>query len=223
MLRSVAIIPDGNRRYCKKKGISLEEGYRKSINKIFDIVKWCKEFNIKTLIIWGFSTENWKRDNIEKKILFELFENKAKEVLSDKRIKKEEIKIKVIGDTKKFSRKLQKLFHEVEEITKENKKIVLNILLNYGGKKEILNSINKILSSGKKKISEKDYKKYLWIKDEPDLIIRTSGEMRLSGFLPFQSTYSELYFEKKYFPELTKKDFKKIIENFNKRKRRFGK
>jgi undecaprenyl diphosphate synthase len=222
MLKSIAIIPDGNRRFARKKKLSLEEVYRKSIDKIFDIVKWCKEFNIKTLTLWGFSTENWKRSKIERKILFRLFEEKAREVLRDERINKEGIKIRIIGEISKFPKRLEELFREVERKTKKNKKIILNILLNYGGRKEIIAAVNKILLKKKKKISEEEFKKYLWLKDEPDLIIRTSGEMRLSGFLSFQSAYSELYFVKKYFPELTKNDFKKIVENFKKRERRFG-
>jgi len=223
MLKHLAIIPDGNRRYAKKQGLSLEEVYRRSIDKIFNIVEWCKEFNIKTLSLWGFSTENWKRDAAERKILFKLFEEKARQILEDERIKKEGIKINILGDIERFPKKLRELFWKVEKETEKNKKFILNILLNYGGRKEIIAAVNKILSERKKKISEKGFKRYLWLKDEPDLIIRTSGEMRLSGFLPFQAAYSELFFEKKYFPELAKKDFKKIIANFSKRERRFGK
>lgn len=223
MLKHLAIIPDGNRRYAKKNKLKLNKVYMISINKIFEIMEWCKEEKIKILSLWGFSTENWKRNKLERKILFKLFEEKAKQVLEDERIDREEIKINIIGQIEKFPQKLQKLFKDVEKKTKKNKKFVLNILLNYGGRKEIIFAINKILGEGKKKINEKEFKKYLLIKDEPDLIVRTGGELRLSGFLPFQSIYSELYFTKKYFPELTKKDFKKIVKDFNKRERRFGK
>jgi len=222
MLKHLAIIPDGNRRYAKKNKLKLNKVYMISINKIFEIMEWCKEEKIKILSLWGFSTENWKRNKLEREILFKLFEEKAKQVLEDERINREEIKINIIGQIEKFPQKLQKLFKDVEKKTKKNKKFVLNILLNYGGRKEIIFAINKILGEGKKKISEKEFKKYLLIKDEPDLIVRTGGELRLSGFLPFQSIYSELYFTKKYFPELTKKDFKKIVKDFNKRERRFG-
>ncbi|OYT43601.1 MAG: di-trans,poly-cis-decaprenylcistransferase [Candidatus Aenigmarchaeota archaeon ex4484_56] len=221
MLKHVAIIPDGNRRFCKKNKISFEKGYEKAINKIFNIVKWCKEYEIKILSLWGFSTENWKRSETEKKILFKLFENKIKEILLDERINKESIKIKVIGDVGKFPMRI--LFKEVERKTEKNNKLLLNILLNYGGRKEIISAVNRILSENRKKITEKAFQKYLWIKDEPDLIIRTGGEMRLSGFMPYQSVYAELFFIKKYFPEITKKDFKKIIKDFNNRERRFGK
>ncbi|MCD6274910.1 MAG: di-trans,poly-cis-decaprenylcistransferase [Candidatus Aenigmarchaeota archaeon] len=223
MLNHIAIIPDGNRRYAKKMGLSIDVVYNRAMDKIYEIVGWCKELKIKTLTVWGFSTENWRRPELEKKILFMLFEKKGKEILLDERIDKEGIKIKIIGNTKQFSKKLQKLFRDIEEKTKQNVELNLNILLNYGGRKEIIQAINQILSEGKKKINENRFKKYLWLSDEPDIIIRTSGEQRLSGLLPFQSVYSELYFEPKYFPEIQKRDFLKMIKTIEKRERRFGK
>ncbi len=223
MLASIGIIPDGNRRYCKKKDIDLDEGYSKSIDKVFKIIEWCKEFKIKSLTIWGFSTENWGRSKVERKILFKLFGEKAKEILEDNLAKKEGVKIRVFGNKDKLPKNLKKIFDKVERETRKNNKFYLNILLNYGGRKEIISAVNKILKKNKKSINEKSFEKELWIQENPDLIIRTSGEMRLSGFLSFQGAYSELYFTKKYFPELTKKDFKNIIENYKKRERRFGK
>jgi undecaprenyl diphosphate synthase len=223
MLKHLAIIPDGNRRYAKRSKLSIERVYINAMDKVSDIVDWCKKSRIKTLTIWGFSTENWKRPETEKKILFKLFEKKGKEILLDKQINKEGIKVRVLGNTKQFSKNLQKLFRNIEEKTTKNNKFNLNILLNYGGRDEIIHVVNQILSKGKKKINESGFKKYLWLQDEPDLVIRTSGEQRLSGLLPFQSVYSELYFEPKYFPEITKKDFLKIIKWFGKRERRFGK
>ena len=223
MLKHLAIIPDGNRRYAKKSKLPIKKVYKEAIDKVFEIVKWCKESRIKTLTVWGFSTENWRRSEIEKMILFILFEEKGKEFLIDKRFTNEEIKVKIIGNTKQFSKNLQKLFKDIEEKTKNNKKINLNVLLNYGGRDEIIRAVNQILSKNKKKITEAYFKKYLWLQDEPDLVVRTSGEQRLSGFLTFQSIYSEIYFEPKYFPEITKKDFLCIIKEFKKRRRRFGK
>ena len=223
MLKHLAIIPDGNRRYAKKSKILIRDIYKSSIEKIFDMVKWSQDAKISILTIWGFSTENWKRSSSEKKILFRLFEEKATELLLDKRLATGGIQIKIIGDKKQFSKKLQNLFCEIEEKTKKNKKLKLNLLLNYGGRNEILSAINNLLKEGKKKIDEKTFKKYLWLSEEPDLIIRTSGECRLSGLLPFQSVYSELYFEPKYFPEFEKNDFNKAIKSFNKESRRFGK
>ncbi len=223
MLKHLAIIPDGNRRYAKKSKIQIRDIYKSSIEKTFDMIKWCLEAKISVLTIWGFSTENWKRSNSEKKVLFRLFEEKSTELLLDERFATGGVQIKIIGDKKQFSKKLQNLFCEIEEKTKKNKKLKLNLLLNYGGRDEILSAINNLLKEGKKKIDEKTFKKYLWLSEEPDLIIRTSGECRLSGLLPFQSVYSELYFEPKYFPEFEKKDFNKAIKNFNNQSRRFGK
>ncbi|MCK4428915.1 MAG: di-trans,poly-cis-decaprenylcistransferase [Candidatus Aenigmarchaeota archaeon] len=223
MLKHLAIIPDGNRRYAKKTKTPVEKVYGNSIKKVFDIAGWCMELKIKTLTIWGFSTENWKRSETEKKILFKLFEGKSREILGDERIIKNGIKVKIIGDAKKFSKSLQILFREIENKTGKNNKLTLNILLNYGGRNEIISAVNSLLTEKKKKIGEKDFKKYLWLKEEPDLIIRTSGEQRLSGLLPFQSAYSELFFTKKFFPELTKREFCKIVEEYNQRERRFGK
>ncbi|RLJ01079.1 MAG: di-trans,poly-cis-decaprenylcistransferase [Candidatus Aenigmatarchaeota archaeon] len=223
MLKHLAIIPDGNRRYAKKAKIQMRNNYKNSIEKTFDIVGWCVESKISVLTIWGFSTENWKRSNSEKKVLFKLFEEKATELLLDERLVTGGIQIKVIGDKKQFSKKLQSLFCDIEEKTKKNKKLKLNLLLNYGGRYEILSAINNLLKESKKNVDEKTFKKYLWLSEEPDLIIRTSGEHRLSGLLPFQSVYSELYFEPKYFPEFEKKDFNKAIKSFNNQSRRFGK
>lgn len=223
MLKSIAVIPDGNRRYAKEKKIPLEKVYEKSINKLLDIVEWSADESIETVILWGFSTENWNRSEKEKKTLFSLFEIYSEKFLSDKRVDDLEVKIMILGDINKFPKRLSELFKKIENRTAKNKKIKLNVLLNYGGREELIMAVNKVISSGKKKLSEQSFKKYLWLADEPDLIIRTSGEKRLSGLLPFQSVYSELYFEKKYFPEFSKKDFKKAIEDFKNRKRRYGK
>lgn len=218
----LAIIPDGNRRYAKKYKISLEQAYDKSINKVFEITKWCKESNIKTLTIWGFSTENWNRSLTERRILFKLFEIRSKKFMKEFQKNNQNIKINIIGELFKFPKSLQELFLKVQEKSKSNKEFQLNLLLNYGGRKELLSAINQLLKDGIKKINEEDFKKYLWIREEPELIIRTSGETRLSGLLPFQSVYSELFFEKKLFPEFQKDDFLNAIKDFKLREKRFG-
>jgi len=210
----LAIIPDGNRRYSMKYKIPLEKVYEKSINKIIKIIDWCREFDIKILTVWGFSLENWRRSISERKILFKIFENYSKKILLNKLKIKNDIKIKFIGQIYKFPKSLKNYLREIEEKTKNNKNFELNILLNYSGRNEILVAINRILKENKLKINEKEFKNYLWLKKEPDLVIRTSGEIRLSGFLPFQIVNSKLYFERKLFPEFEKADFKKIIKNF---------
>ncbi|MGC9310935.1 MAG: polyprenyl diphosphate synthase [Candidatus Aenigmatarchaeota archaeon] len=227
MIKHVAIIPDGNRRYAKAHGLSISEVYGNAIEKGLEIARWCREEKIDTLTAWGFSTENWKRSKSEIGTLFQLFEEKAKNLLESaeaaEEIQKAGLRVRIIGDRTKLPKPLQALAAEIEKKTAKNKLRTLNILINYGGREEILGAVNRILSDGKKRVSEKEFSKYLLLDSEPDLIIRTSGEMRLSGLLPFQSTYSELYFSKKFFPEFEKADFVEAIEEFKRRKRRFGK
>jgi len=208
----LAIIPDGNRRYSAKYNIPLEKVYEKSINKIFKIIEWCKEEKIKILTVYGFSLENWKRSIFERRILFNVFKKKSKQFLNQN--PRKEIKINFIGQIYKFPKSLRFLFQRIEKETENCRDFELNILLNYTGRKELLSAINRVLKEKKTKISEEEFKNYLWLKKEPDLIIRTSGEQRLSGFLPFQSSYSKLYFEKKLFPEFEKDDFLRIVRSF---------
>jgi len=194
-----------------KYKIPLEKVYEKSIDKILKIIEWCEEENIKVLTVYGFSLENWKRSVSERKILFDIFKKKSKQFLNRKL--KKEIKIKFIGQIYKFPNSLRYLLQNIEKQTERIKDFELNILLNYSGKREIISAVNQVLRKKKSKISEEEFKNYLWLKKEPDLVIRTSGEQRLSGFLPFQSSYSKLYFEKKLFPEFEKEDFLRIIRS----------
>jgi undecaprenyl diphosphate synthase len=226
MLKHLAIIPDGNRRYAKKNNLSLEEAYGLAIEKTGEIARWCKEEGIEELTLWGFSTENWKRSKEETRTFFGTLKAKANLALKSREAEKEVmengVKVKIIGNTAKLPKAIRRLAKEIEGRTKHNNKRSMNILINYGGREEILNAVNLLLSEGKKKVTEAEFKKKLMLTSEPDLIIRTSGEQRTSGFLPFQSDYSELYFSKKLFPEFGKKDFKIAIEEFRQRKRRFG-
>ncbi len=221
-LTFLAIIPDGNRRYAKKHNLSYEEAYKKGIRKVFDVCNWCIEKGIKHLAIWGFSTENWNRSKIERKLLFNLFREAIDKALENKDLDKKKIRVVFAGDISKFPLWLRNKLNSLVERTKKFSTFKLTICLNYGGRAEILNAINKLIQQKRKRINENIFKKSLWIEEEPDLIIRTSGEQRLSGFLPFQSVYSELYFCKKLWPEFSKRDFEKAIEDFNRRQRRFG-
>ncbi|MBN2094833.1 MAG: di-trans,poly-cis-decaprenylcistransferase [Candidatus Aenigmarchaeota archaeon] len=223
MLKHVAIIPDGNRRYAEKKKISLKDSYQKSIDKLPELVSWCKEQKIEILTIWGFSSENWKRSEAEIGTLQELFDGKMEQALKEKLLEKEGVQVHIAGNLSKFPARFQKFSRQIEEKTKKNKALKLNLLINYGGREEIITAVNKLLSEKKKSVTAEDFKKYLWLDNEPDLIIRTSGEQRTSGLLPFQSVYSELHFSKKHFPDFGKKDFLAAIKDYNKRQRRFGK
>ncbi len=231
MIKHIAIIPDGNRRWAKKNNKSLYEAYKVGIEKIKDVLKWCKKNDIKILTMWGFSTENYNRNGGEKEILFELFSLYLDEVI--KKIKEEEKKVKektkfnFFGNFELFPEKIQ------EQIKSINKNFngydegyyVLNILLGYGGRQEILKAVNELLEEGKKNVDEKEFQMHLYTKNmpDPDLVIRTSGEKRLSGLMPWQTVYSEFMFIDKLWPEFSEEDFNKVLEEYKRRKRRFGK
>jgi len=227
----LAIIPDGNRRWAKKNGKSTKEGHKAGIDKLKKVVEWCKDFNIDTISIWILSTENLKRSKEEVDALFDLFDRMLSELLSAKEFDKlrKEVKIKFVGDISIFPEKLQRKILEIEGKTSKNAKYTLAILCNYGGKKEIVDAVNKIIMDAKKgkirEIDEDSFRKYLYAPDirDPDLILRAGGEKRVSGLLPWQSVYSEFYFTTKLWPDIQKKDIYNAIEEYRKRERRFGK
>lgn len=222
--RHIAIIPDGNRRWAKSKGLKSFLGHKKAVekNRLEDFIKEARDLGIEYFSFWGFSTENWKRSEEEKKHLFQLFLKVIDDI--ERMATKYCIRFRHFGRRDRLPSNLLSKIKKLEKTTKNNKEIKVNILLDYGGRDEIIRAVNKILKSGKKKINEEDFSSFLDTKDipEPDIIIRTSGEQRLSGFMPFQGVYAELFFVDKHFPEFDSKDLKKIIELFGKRKRRFG-
>ncbi|OGK16246.1 di-trans,poly-cis-decaprenylcistransferase [Candidatus Roizmanbacteria bacterium RIFCSPHIGHO2_01_FULL_39_12c] len=222
----VAIIPDGNRRWAKKRGLLSFEGHRNAAQKVVpNLIKKAGELGIKYFTIWAMSTENFnKRSKLELNGLFTLMKILYK--LRFKEIKKNGIKVKIIGDISKFPKDIQKLIEKVLTETAENKKATLIFALNYGGRDEIVRAINKI-SNIQYPISNLNTENFSQFLDtdgipDPDLIIRTGGEKRLSGFLPWQSVYSELYFSNLYFPDFDKHELEKAIQDYSLRKRRFG-
>ncbi len=215
---------DGNRRWAKEKGLKSYEGHQAGRENVEKVVKWCKEANIKILTLYAFSAENWQRPKIEVDFLMQAFiEAFNDDVL---RLHDEKIKVNVFGRVSKLSTKLQKSIKKATELTKNNKEGILNLCINYSGRLEIVDAVNHIIANkkSKKAINEEDIKHHLYGKDmsDPDLIIRTSGEKRLSGFLLWQAAYSELLFIDKYWPDFSKKDFLKAVDCFYHRKRRFG-
>jgi len=220
----LAIIPDGNRRWARKNRISKEEGYSIGIKKIGDVLKWCKEKDIEILTMWGFSLENFDRNQNELMKLFELFKQNLIKIITNNK-EKPDINVRFIGKLDKFPKILQDKMRDAEKLFGKNEKKQLNLLMAYGGRQEIIDTINKLLKKGVKQIDEKMFSDELYTHDipDPDLIIRTSGEMRLSGLMPWQSTYSELYFCKKLWPDFTKEDFDNILSDYYNRKRRYGK
>ncbi|MFA5050327.1 MAG: polyprenyl diphosphate synthase [Candidatus Micrarchaeia archaeon] len=219
------MIPDGNRRWAKKHNISKEEAYATGIRKIGEVLKWCREKDIRILTMWGFSLENFRRDEKELLKLFELFKKNLVKALVSSEKEKFDVKVKFLGRTSLFPKEISEMMKKAEKESENREKYQLNLLMSYGGRAEIIDAVNTIIKKGIKKIDEKTFQNYLYTKaiPDPDLIIRTSGEKRLSGLMPWQSAYSELYFCDKLWPDFKKEDFEDAIDNYLKRKRRFGK
>ena len=219
-INHVAIIMDGNGRWGLKYKNSRNAGHKAGINTVEKIIKESIRRKIKFLTLYAFSTENWKRPKKEVNYLFNLLETFLKNRIED--LNKQKIKLKVIG-FKKFSKKLNKLLKISEKKTLKNKKLQINLALNYGSKIELLYAFKNLIKKNEK-INEKNINRYLLTKNipEPDLLIRTGNTKRLSNFLLWQLAYSEIYFEKKLWPDFTESDYSKILEKFKKTKRNFG-
>jgi undecaprenyl diphosphate synthase len=224
--RHIAIIPDGNRRWARKKGISKQEGYAIGIRKIGDVLKWCKANDIRMLTMWGFSTDNFKRDSAEVGSLFELFKENLKNAINSDDANKKELRVRFFGRLGLFPREIQEMIRRAESATAGGeRKYQLNLLLSYGGREELVDAVNAIIREGAKQVEEKDISDHLYTSGlpDPDLIIRTSGEQRLSGLMPWQSCYSEFYFCRKLWPDFSRKDFDAALAEYAKRRRRYGK
>ena len=219
-LNHVAIIMDGNGRWGLKYKKSRNAGHKAGLNTVEKIIKETIRNKIKFLTLFAFSTENWKRPKKEINYLFNLLENFLINRLEE--LDKKNIKLKILG-VKNFSPKLNKLLNKSEKKTSKNTKLQINLALNYGSKFELINAL-KNLKKSKEKISEKNLVKYLQTKyiPDPDLLIRTGNTRRLSNFLLWQLAYSEIFFEKKLWPEFNEKDYNRIIKNFKSTKRNFG-
>ena len=219
-LNHVAIIMDGNGRWGLKNKNSRNEGHKAGLKSIDKVIKETIKKKIKFLTLFAFSTENWRRPKKEIDYLFKLLESFLKNKIFE--LDKKGIRFKVIGK-KKFPLKLNKLLSSAEQLTKNNKNLQLNLALNYGSKKEIVNTI-KFLNNHKIKINEKNISNNLYTKNipDPDILIRTGNTNRLSNFLLWQSAYTEIFFEKKLWPDFNEKDYNKIIKTFTNLKRNFG-
>ena len=220
-LNHVAIIMDGNGRWGKKYKNSRNAGHKAGLKTVEKIIKETLKKKIKFLTLYAFSTENWKRPKKEIKFLFTLLEDFLKNKIED--LNEQKIKLKIIGK-KNFSPKLNNLLRLSENKTSKNKKLQINLALNYGSKTELIYAFKK-LTKTKENINEKNINKYLQTKDipDPDILIRTGNTHRLSNFLLWQIAYSEIFFEKKLWPEFNEKDYNKIIKKFKNIKRNFGK
>lgn len=220
----VAMIMDGNRRWARRKKLPVFFGHRSGFNRIEPLVRHAESLGITYLTFWAFSTENWNREKKEVDALMNLFRRMFSGSLVAK-LKKNNVRVKTLGDITAFPKDIEKDIEDVVADTKNNTGITVNFALNYGGRAEILRAVQKIITEKPKEITEKIFSDYLYTANQPnpDLIIRTGGEQRLSGYLPWQSTYSELYFTNTFWPDFDKKKFNEAIIDYISRERRFGK
>lgn len=217
----IAIIMDGNGRWAKRKGLARSFGHMEGAKALRRIIEYLPKINVKYLTVYAFSTENWNRSEDEVSTLMSLF---LKYIKSEKKsMMKNGIRFFVSGRKNNVPENLLKEINKLQEETKNNKNLILNIAFNYGGRAEIIDAINKILENNEKNIDEENFKKYLYNDfPDPDLVIRTSGECRISNFLLWQMAYSELYITDVLWPDFNEKEIDKAIENYNQRERRFG-
>ncbi|HDI06840.1 MAG TPA: di-trans,poly-cis-decaprenylcistransferase [Candidatus Bathyarchaeota archaeon] len=228
----IAVILDGNRRWAMKKALNPWIGHRQGAEKVEKFLDWCFDLKVKSITLYAFSTENFRRPKREVDEIMRILEEKLRKLFSDERIYKNKVRVRVIGRRVLLPDSLQKLIAEVEEKTKNFDQHFLNIAIAYGGRAEIVDAAKKIaekVSSGEitpDAIDEEVFEKHLYTaylpKQDPDLIIRTSGEERLSGFLLWQSAYSELCFLDVYWPEFRRIDLLRAVRIYQKRQRRFG-
>ena len=239
--KHIAIIMDGNGRWAKEKGKIRLEGHRAGANALENILECCGKIGVKYLTVYAFSTENWKRPKMEVEGLMNLFsrylDNKKKE------LKKQGVKLLVTGAKENVSEKLLKKIEETENYLSDCENIVFNLAFNYGGRREIVDAVNKVLEkkileqnqvtenggfvegkTGNFKITEEEFSKYMYRPEipDPELVIRTSGEFRISNFLLWEIAYSEFYITDTYWPDFDEKELEKAILSFNKRDRRYG-
>ena len=220
--KHVAIIMDGNGRWGLKKKNSRNFGHRRGIIRVEEVINQSIKKKIKFLTLYAFSSDNWKRPKIEINFLLNLLENYIDREFNN--LKNKNIKIKVLGDVSKFSRRLKTKLRKVERKTNNNTLIQINIALNYSSRQELINAFKKINYNKKKKITEILISNNLYTKNipDPEILIRTGNTNRLSNFLLWQINYTEIFFVKKLWPDFNKKDFNKILNKFNQIKRNFG-
>ena len=220
-LKHIAFIMDGNGRWAKAHGHPREYGHKIGARVFRDIVKYCREIGIKYVTVYAFSTENWKRPRREVESIMMLLDSYLDEC--SREMGKNNISFRFIGDMEGLNEKLRTKIYKIEKETLHNE-LVLNIALNYGGRDELVNAFNKLKQLGVDKITENDISSALYTADcpDPDMIVRTAGEYRLSNFLLWQASYSEFYFTDVLWPDMTYADVDKAIAEYGRRKRNFG-
>ena len=224
MPKHIALIIDGNGRWAKKHGLPRSAGHKFGFENLKKHIQYCQELGIKNVSIYCFSKQNWNRPQKEVEFLMSTFNQVLDEYKQE--YAEKDVRIIISGDMNdiRISEDVRRKAKELMEITKHKTGFVINACINYGGREEILNAVNEIIASGETNIDENSFEKHLYTADllPLDFIIRTSGEKRTSNFLPWQSTYSEWYFPKTYWPGFTKKHLIKALKSYMKRNRRFG-
>lgn len=217
----IAIIMDGNGRWAKEKNKPRVFGHKAGAETLRKIMEYSRKIGVKYLTVYAFSTENWKRSKEEVDTLMFLFKNYIKSEREN--LLKNKIRFMVSGRKEGISNSLLEAIEELEEVTSKDYEMTMNIAFNYGGRAEIIDAVNKIILSGKKDITEEEFSKYLYNDiPDPDLVVRTSGEFRISNFLLWQIAYSEIYITDKYWPDFDEEEMNKAILSYSKRERRFG-
>lgn len=227
--KHVAIILDGNRRFAKKQGINPLKGHEYGAKKVVEVLEWLKELGVKEVTFYSLSTENLKRTDVEVAALMALFRKGLDEAKKDGRIDSNGARVRFIGRLELLPKDIQNTMNELMEKTKNYSNYTVNFAIAYGGKAEIVAAVKKIVAAVKKgdikedAIDEKTFPDYLYMADEPDLLIRPGGEKRISNFLLWQLAYAEFIFLDKLWPEITKQDLVDCIAEFERRERRVGK
>jgi tritrans,polycis-undecaprenyl-diphosphate synthase [geranylgeranyl-diphosphate specific] len=226
--KHIGVILDGNRRFAKRISLKPWKGHEWGAKKIEKFLDWSKEFNVQELTLYAFSVENFNRPEKEFNTLMDIFKREFKKIKNDSRLKENDIKINFIGRINMFPKEVYDSMKELAEVTKNNKKYIINFAMAYGGRDEIVDATKKIAEQIKQNnlnvedINKELFQKNLYLNSCPDLVIRTGGEKRSSNFLPYQTVYSEWIYLEKMWPEFEKEDFIQCIQEFSNRKRRFG-
>lgn len=225
---SIGIIMDGNRRWAKGQGLPTYEGHARGYGKLKEVSEWCRDAGVHNLIVYALSTENWKRTPEEVSYLMDLFRTILHEEV--KKLQGEGVQVRFLGDLARFPDDIQKLMKETHDANDPHAVYTLGVAASYGGRAEILAAVNTAIKNGNYNTSsgeldEEAFSKLLWTHDlpDPDIIIRTGGERRLSGFLTWESVYSELFFTDTYWPDFSKEEFHAILDAYATRERRHGK
>ena len=220
-LRHIAFIMDGNGRWAKSRGQIREFGHKEGALTFRKIMRYCYDLGIRHVTVYAFSTENWKRSKNEVSALMTIFSSYVEEAFD--KVIKDDVRVVFCGDKAAFPKKMAQRMAELEEYSK-NCTHVLNVALNYGSRAEIVHAVNDLIAEGKKTVTEEDLSSHLYTKysPDPDLIVRTAGEQRLSNFLLWQAAYSEFYYTDTLWPDMTGEDVDRAIEAFAHRTRRFG-